>query len=447
MPQPERPSAQPATVATSTAPAVQTSTSSIVAPVSASTTTIAAPVAVSTPAVAPPAVAPPVIAPPPVVVAPTSALRLVPLSQWPHFHDDLGTKGLKRAAAKSLAYLKTIDGGRLSYRIGGRELAAGELEASVEEFSRIIDSSKDDAELNARLRENFDLYQSPGSDGQGKMLFTSYYQPILAASPKKTAKYKYPIYKKPKDLIVVDLAQFGRGSGDPLLGRLTPDGRIVPYFDRRDIDVLHVLAGKHLEIAWLADPYDRIDLHIQGSGLLRFPDGRLLRAKYAATNSLPYKSIGVALLSSGAISRSDYSLERLKQYLVDHPEGVDWILAQNPRYTFFELQPVADSEPTGTIQQPLTAGRSIAIDPKIIPLGAIAYFETPMPQADLQGRLLGAYANSRFALCQDSGGAINGAGHVDIYLGHGAQAKAMAVGQHSDGRLFILLKKLPPRDR
>ena len=406
------------------------------------------PIAVSTPAVATPLAAAPtapsVPAAPPLAAAP---LRLVPVEQWPEFHDALRGKGLTRAATKSLAYLKTIDGNRLTYRIGEREIAPGELEASVEEFQRVRAASNDDSELNRRLRESFDLYQSLGSDGQGTVLFTSYYHPILAASRKKTSKYRYPIYRKPKDLIVVDLAQFGRATGDPLLGRVTPDGRIVPYFARRDIDVLKSLSGKGLELAWLADPYDRLDLHIQGSGILRFTDGKMMRARYAATNSLPYKSIGQVMIGAGLLSKSDFSLERMRQYLIEHPEGVDWILEQNPRYTFFELEPMTDSEPTGSMNQPLTAGRSIAIDPKIIPFGTIAYFEAPMPQADAQGRLLGMYPNSRFAFCQDGGGAIQGPGRVDVYVGHGAQAKAMAVNQKSDGRLFILLKKLPVRDR
>src|SRR5208282_1653593 len=184
-----------------------------------------------------------------------------------------------------------------------------------------------------------------------------------------------------------------------------------------------------------------LDLHIEGSGILKFPGGKTMLARYSATNSLPYTSVGTVAVGAGVMSKSDITHDRLRQYLNDHPEGEAWILSQNPRYTFFELAPLpADGEPLGTIKQSLTPGRSIAIDPKIIPLGALAYFETNMPQADAQGTLLGIFPTSRFAMCQDTGGAILGPGRVDIYVGHGAQAKAMAVNQWSEGKLYILLK-------
>lgn len=376
------------------------------------------------------------------------SLRLVPPGQWPRFHDAMTKKSLAKAASKSLAYLKQSESTRPYYRIGDKDIAVGELEATAEAIPRIVEQAKDDEELNALLRQDFDLYQSAGSDGKGKVVFSSYYQPILSASARRTEKYKYPIYRKPKDLVLVDLGAFGRANGDPLLGRVSKDGRLVPYFNRRDIDVNKALAGRGLEIAWLADPFDRLDLHIEGSGILRFPGGKMMLAKYAATNSLPYKSVGSVIIGSGIMSKSDFTRERFQQYLKDHPEGAPWILEQDPRYTFFSLQPLPEGgEPFGTIGQSLTPGRSIAIDPKIIPLGSLAYFETSMPQADEAGRLLGVFPTSRFAVCQDTGGAIQGPGRVDIYIGHGAQAKTMATNQWAEGKLYILLKKLQPRDR
>lgn len=213
-------------------------------------------------------------------------------------------------------------------------------------------------------------------------------------------------------------------------------------------DVRDVLAGKGFEIAWLENQYDRLDLHIQGSGALRLPSGKKVMAKFAATNSLPYKSVGSVILGSGAISRAELSHARMRQYLTEHPEGESWLISQNPRYTFFELVPMpTDGEPIGTMLQPLTTGRSIAVDQKMIPLGAVAYFETPMPHADKNGNLLGIFPTSRLALCQDTGGAILGPGRVDIYAGFGPQAKAQATHQFSEGKLYILLKKLPARER
>ena len=171
-------------------------------------------------------------------------------------------------------------------------------------------------------------------------------------------------------------------------------------------------------------------------------------AKYAATNALTYKSVGLALVGTGAVSRSEITHEKLRQYLTEHPEGEAWLISQDPRYTFFDLVSLPqDGQPFGSIQEALTPGRSIAIDPKIIPLGAVAYMRVPMPQSNPKGELLGIFPTSRFAMCQDTGGAIQGPGRVDIFLGWGKEAKTQAVNQWHEGRLYILLKKLPPRDR
>jgi membrane-bound lytic murein transglycosylase A len=251
-------------------------------------------------------------------------------------------------------------------------------------------------------------------------------------------------------MVEVDLAAFDKkyAAADPLIGRVGKDKRVEPYFTRGDIDIRKSLAGKKLEIAWLKDKFEALDLHVQGSGILKFPDGKEVLAKYAGTNAHPYNSVGLLLVRANIFAQGDLTREKLRDYLHAHPEAEDWILASNPRYTFFDLAPLpADGEPFGTIQQSLVGARSIAIDPAVIPLGALAYFTTTSPQADKDGRLLGNFPNSRFALCMDTGGAIKGPGRVDIYAGHGKQADATAKSQWADGKLYILLKKLPPRER
>jgi membrane-bound lytic murein transglycosylase A len=95
----------------------------------------------------------------------------------------------------------------------------------------------------------------------------------------------------------------------------------------------------------------------------------------------------------------------------------------------------------------LVPARAIAIDPAVVPLGALTFFTTTSPQADKTGRLLGQFPTARFAFGLDTGGAIKGPGRVDIYAGHGPQAEATARGQWAEGKLFILVKKLPARDR
>jgi len=377
------------------------------------------------------------------------ALRLLSEEEIPDFADSFPSKrGLVKAAHKTLAYLEKSSGPKF-IRIGERDYGAAILADSIKALLEILKAEPAPEELREKIKESFDVFQSAGSDGAGKVVFSAYYQPTLPASLKKSPAHPYPIYRKPPDMVTMEPGLFDKKcNGEPLIGRVDKDKRLVPYFTREQIDVRKVLAGRDLEIAWLKNKFDRLDLHIQGSGILRFPSGKEMLAKYAATNALPYQSVGLLLLKANVFGKEELSHDKIRQYLRAHPEGEDWILAQNPRYTFFELVPLpTDGEPFGTMEQSLVPARSIAVDPAVIPLGALAFFTTVSPQADREGRLLGQSPNSRFALCMDTGGAIKGPGRVDIYAGHGPQAQATARSQWHEGKLFILLKKIPARER
>ncbi len=383
--------------------------------------------------------------------APAAALRLLAPSEYPDFSDSFKSKaGLIKAARKTLAYLEGPDyAGPRYFHLGERTYGQGILVDSVQELLASIKEAKTPGQFAALIRQRFDVYQSAGSDGNGKVVFSSYYQPILTASKQRSARYRYPIYRRPPDMVEVNLSAFDpKAASRTYVGRVDKRHRLVPYFSRSDIDVKRALAGKRLELAWLKDKFDVLDLHIQGSGILRFPSGHQVLAKYAATNDLPYNSIGILLVKAGAFARDQITHDRVRQYLHDHPEAEDWLLAQDPRYTFFDLAPLPkDGEPDGSIKQSLVPARSIAIDPALAPLGSIAYFTTTSPQADSKGRLLGQFPNSRFALCMDTGGAIKGPGRVDIYAGHGPQAETTARNQWAAGKLYFLIAKIPPRER
>ncbi len=377
------------------------------------------------------------VAPPPV--------RRVPAKEWPALRDDLDAASLSRAVEKDLAYLKGL--GDKGFVVADSTFNTQQVIESVEALLRARQETKTPEEFVARLQIEFDLFRVAGTTGPGAF-FSSYYQPVLPASPVRTARFAFPLYGRPPDLVNIDLEAFNpKYKGDSLTARIE-GGKVVPYFDRRTIDVAKALEGKKLERAWLENQFDRLDLHIQGGGLLQFPDGRLMIAKYAGNNALPYKSAGMALVGSGAMRREDVNKETLKKYLAEHPEGESWILSQNPRYVFFDIgEAPADGEPFGTIQQALTPGRSLAVDPRATALGLPAFISFSMAQADEQGRVLGKSKTSRLAFTQDTGGAILGPGRVDLYLGHGPQAKAEAARVWDEGELYLLLKKFPARTR
>ncbi|MDP3543005.1 MAG: MltA domain-containing protein [Elusimicrobiota bacterium] len=377
------------------------------------------------------------------------ALRLVADSDHPRFEDSFPSKaGLVKAGRKAIKYLESLPPAR-TIRVADRDYAPAQLIDSAKAVIVLAQTAKTPEEFEAGVRRDFDVFQSAGLDGTGRVVFSSYYQPELRASLKRSAAYPYPLYRRPKDMVEVDLAAFGKQNGESsLLGRLDKDGKVVPYFTRGDIDRRKALAGKGLELVWLKDRFDALDIHIQGSAILKLPDGKEKLLKYAATNGLAYNSVGLTLVKAGVFARDEITHDKLREYLRKNPDAESWILAANPRYVFFELAPLPeDGEPFGAAMQSLVPARAIAIDPAFMPLGGLYFFSTTSPQADKDGRLLGMSPNSRFAFGLDTGGAIKSPGRVDIYAGHGPQAAATARGQWADGKLYLLVKKLPPRER
>lgn len=370
------------------------------------------------------------------------SISLIPSSRLPTIADDADTESLAKAAAHDLAYLHSL--GSATVRLGDLNVDVSRLIDSVNALVAAKRESKDDAEFSARIAREFDVYKVSSSSWSGKAFFSSYYVPIIDASPKRTAKFRFPLYKRPPDLVDVDLAQFNsKFAGEKIVGRVA-GGRLVPYYDRKAIDVDNVLAGKGLESAWLGDIFDRLDMQIQGSGILRYPDGTFMMAKYAANNGQPFKSVGLAMIHAGLLSRADISKAAIQQYLAGHPREAGSIVAQDPRTAFHDVVPAPDDgEPVGNIQQPLVAGRSIAIDPKFTPLGAIAFINVERDRADADGKIVGKDQTRRFVFCQDIGGAISGPGRVDFFAGHGEQAKAEASHLWKTGELYLLLKKSP----
>ncbi len=376
------------------------------------------------------------------------AFALVAPGDLPDFSDSLNSKKqLAVALKRAIDYLKRAPQPR-AIPFAGRDVTPGLLASSAERLLKILGSAKDPKSFASAVKRDFDVYASPGLDGRGDVIFSAYYEPVLEASLKRSSNYRWPIYRKPRNLVEADLGFFDKKwSGTTLVGRVQK-GRLIPYFSRRDIDVRKALAGKGLEIAWLKDRFDILDLHVEGSGILRFPSGREKLVNYGGTNDLPYRSIGLMLVKTGAFSKDEISADKVKDYLRSHSEAADWILEQNPRYVFFNMTALPKGgEAHGTAGEMLVPGRSAAVDPSVIPLGALLYFSAPSPRVDESGSLLGQYPTSRFAAALDTGGAIKGPGRVDIYVGHGQRARMIAHNQWSHGKLYVLLRKPPAPDR
>jgi membrane-bound lytic murein transglycosylase A len=146
------------------------------------------------------------------------------------------------------------------------------------------------------------------------------------------------------------------------------------------------------------------------------------------------------MIDKGYLSREEMSMQAIRKYLTEHPEGVDEVLNHNPSYVFFKP---GENGPFGSLGIPLTPGRSVALDHRIFPRGALGFISCRKPVVDDQGKILEWVPFSRFVLVQDTGGAIKGPGRADIFWGSGSYAELTAGTLQHDGDLYLLLLKKP----
>lgn len=358
----------------------------------------------------------------------------------PALVDDGDLPSLREAVRQSLAWLASQPADRpLVY--GPRTVTVAEQRQALERLLGLTAGDPGPAELARRVGQAFEpLVAAGGPDG--RMLVTGYYEPVVAVAERPDADHGAPIYGRPDDLVEATLQAFdARWRGERLAGRLEPGGRrLVPYWTRAEIDAGR-LAGRGLELAWARDLVDAFFMEIQGSGTLRFPDGRELRVGYAASNGRPYRSIGRLLIDEGRLDRAAVTMPALRAWLADHPAERDRVLRHNESFVFF--RPL-DGPPVGSLGVPVTPGRSVATDHRLFPPGALAYLETRRPVPGPDGRPAWRPLG-RFVVNQDTGGAIRGAGRVDVFWGRGVEAELSAGLMKEPGRLAFLVPRAETR--
>jgi membrane-bound lytic murein transglycosylase A len=375
-------------------------------------------------------------------LSPSDALKKTGWWGRPNFYDDLDMRSLLAAIEKNNKFLNRLPAYRV-FTYGNQKYSVKEVKESFRHFISILKESEDRSDLNYRIIRDFNIYTSVGFDSTKKVLFTGYYEPVIKGNYKKTDDYQYPIYSKPDDLIEIKLGDFRRSfKGKRIIARIK-DGAVTPYHDRKSIDLSSFLSGQGLEIAWLSDPLDAFFLHIQGSGIIKIPDGSKINVNYAAANGREYRSIGRLLIKEGKIPKEMMSMKAIREYLESHPEEIERVLFHNESYIFFR---VVEQGPIGSTGVPVTAGRSIASDTRIFPKGGLAFIETEIPIMDVKGNVTGWEKISRFVVDQDAGGAIKGPGRVDIFFGTGKESGKLAGSMNREGRLFFLIKKRKQED-
>ena len=370
------------------------------------------------------------------VKEPAKALKRVRYF-WPQFQDDMDIDSLALAIESSLQYLNRLNDDTM-FTYGSDTFPAEHISKSLKTFLLTIKQNSDSKKLNRELRKKFLLYKAAGYRGNKKVLFTGYFEPILEGNIEPDSTYEHPIYKMPDDLLRINLGLFRpKYSGERIMARI--DGhRLIPYYTREDIDEGKALEGRDLEIAWLQDPLDIAILQIQGSGTVKLPSGETIRVGYSASNGHPYRSIGRYMIDKGYIAADNLSLQAIRSYLNDHPQIKEEILNYNPSYVFFRL---LDNGPIGNIGVPLTPGRSLALDDRLFPKGALVYIHCQKPIIGEDGNIAGWVPFSRFLLNQDTGGVIKGTGRADIFWGSDPYAELAAGHLKHRGEIYFLVKK------
>jgi len=367
---------------------------------------------------------------------PEEALRQVRFLSHP-FRDDLDSESLTLAVRRNLEYLDRLNPETV-FHYGPHDFTIQQVRESQEVFLDLLSKGLDAGQLSRKIRKKFRVYRATGRAGDTRVLFTGYYEPMYEGSLAPDETFRYPLYRPPDDLMRIDLSLFSeKFKGENIVARIEGK-KILPYYSRYQIEAERVLEGKDLEIAWLKDPLDVAFLHIQGSGKLRLPGGRDLLVHYQASNGRPYRSIGRYMIEKGFLAREEMSMQAIRKYLTENPEVLDEVLNYNPSYVFFRQ---VENGPLGSLGVLLTPGRSVALDSRIFPKGALGFISCQKPLVNDQGDIIGWTKFSRFVLNQDSGGAIKGAGRADIFWGSGPYAELAAGHLQHEGDLYILIKK------
>ena len=294
--------------------------------------------------------------------------------------------------------------------------------------------------IRSFFETHFIPYRIANENGSETGLATGYFEPLLKGSRVRKGKFRTALYRQPDDLLVIDLASaYPQLKGLRLRGKL--DGnRVVPYETRAEIEKSGKLAGH--EIVWVDDVLDAFFLEIQGSGRVYIPEsGETIRLAYANQNGRPYRSIGRYLLDRGELKPGQASSQQIRQWIRRNPERLREVLDSNPSYVFFREERIDDPSegPKGALGVPLTPERSIAIDPRHIPLGAPVFVDTTRPYSSVPLQKL--------MLAQDTGGAIRGAVRADYFWGFGPQAGEMAGKMKQKLKVWLLLPKQLENDK
>jgi len=330
---------------------------------------------------------------------------------------------------------------RSAFRVLEKPYRSGELGIGAESFAAVYEDVRANTEMTGKeARAFFERHFTPcrvtPSANAEHGFVTGFYEPEAPASPVRAPGFAYPILSRPDDL--VDIDDGNRPAGlDPYLafGRKTEKG-IVEYFDREAIES-GALAGRRLEMAWLADPVDVFFIHVQGAARLNMTDGSVRRITYAAKSGQRFTGVGKVLAEMGEIPLKRVTMQSIRAWFARHPERVDEILWHNRSFIFFRDAPALDPSlgPIAAAKVQLTPGRSVAVDRLLHTFGTPFYIDAHTLTA-FDGKPF-----RRLMIAQDTGSAILGAARGDLFAGSGVAAGEIAGGIKHPADFYALVPR------
>jgi membrane-bound lytic murein transglycosylase A len=274
--------------------------------------------------------------------------------------------------------------------------------------------------------------------GEADGFVTGYYEPVIDGSRTQTDVYTVPVYRRPSNLFVRGVKQ--SATGLPNKGqvfRKIGRRKLVPYYDRAEIED-GAIAGRGLEICWLKNQTDLLFTQIQGSARVRLEDGSTLRINYDAHNGYPYTPVGRILIERNIVPKEQMSMQRIRDWMDQNPDGAKELRRQNRSYVFFREVNLSDKdEAVGAQGVPLTPGRSIAVDKALHIYGTPFFIEGELPIESEQSKT----PFRRLMVAQDTGSAIVGPARADLYFGAGAEAGRVSGRLRHNVRFMILVPK------
>lgn len=273
---------------------------------------------------------------------------------------------------------------------------------------------------------------------------TAYFEPEVEASKIQTKRFKYPILKRPPDLVAItnqerpasmDAKFFFAKKID------TENGvKFENYPDREQIEK-GILDNQDLEIYWLESRIDIFFIHIQGSARLIIKDQQgnktIERISYDGKSGHEFTPIGKTLIDLGEIDRENITMQSIHDWLLAHPDQADALMQKNQSYIFFQKidHPEPKLGPVAAAGVPLTPNRSLAIDHTLQTFGVPIYISTREAIGTDETPF------QKLMVAQDTGSAIVGAARGDLFIGTGEKAAKIAGGVKHPADFIILLPK------